>query len=350
MRVRDDAPSAVRGAEIAMNVFGPDSELTWPPFRQRWPWLGGDLQTLRSAFRPPAPLVEGTTESLTFTCLDGTGDVLIGTLHQPALAATKPLIVLIHGLTGSQDSSHIISSARYFLAAGHPVLRQNLRGAGPSRQTCRQTYHAGRTEDLAWVMSALPSRLTQHGVCIMAVSLGGNMLLKFLADYPAFPTLKAAVAICPPVDLKSAQVSIMRRRNRFYHRHLLQNMKSSLYNTDNNTVLHDPLAAVETVYAFDDQIVAPANGFDNAEDYYRQCSALQSLETIETRTLIIHAADDPWVPVTPIQDAAEQKRIGAKVSVVIPDHGGHVGFHGQGTKTPWHNACAAQFFDHATSG
>ena len=40
------------------------------------------------------------------------------------------------------------ASARHLLERGHPVLRLNLRGAGPSRPRCRLQYHAGRTEDL----------------------------------------------------------------------------------------------------------------------------------------------------------------------------------------------------------
>ena len=336
-----------------MIVRGPASSLTFPPFRQRFPWIGADLQTLRNTLRGPGSDLSGfAAQRMRFTCLDGSGDVLLGILNRPHLETNKALIVLIHGLTGSEDSSHIIASAHYFLGLGHPVLRLNQRGAGPSSETCKGYYHAGRSEDLACAVSQLSEPLTRNGVCLMAVSLGANVLLKFLAEYPRFAHVKAAVAVSPPVDLKSAQLRIMNQRNRYYHQYLLNRMRLGVQNTDfikENKIIN--LDKITTVYDFDDQIVAPANGFSGAADYYQNCSSLDLLDRIDTPTLIIHPADDPWVPVDPLLTKFSEggTEPSAHVSLLSPENGGHIGGHGKGSSVPWHNLCAKQFFNLASS-
>ena len=73
-------------------------------------------------------------------------------------------------------------SAEHLLARGHPVLRVNLRGAGPSRQLCRLQYHAGRSEALRDVFDALPADLRGSGVILVGYSLGGNAVLKALVE------------------------------------------------------------------------------------------------------------------------------------------------------------------------
>ncbi len=324
------------------------ANLQFPPFRERFPWLGADLQTLRNTLWGGAPsLASYASRQMKFTCTDGSGDVLLGTLNAPITPSDKPLVILVHGLTGSEDSTHILTSAAYFLGRGYTTLRLNQRGAGASRATCRGHYHAGRSDDLATVMSGLPGDLTSHGVCIMAVSLGGNVLLKFLAEYPRFPQLRAAVAVSPPVDLAASQRQIMTRRNWVYHRYLLNRMKDGADWADLiDKISPSTLRDVRTIYDFDDQIVAPANDFKDAPDYYQQSSAIHLLDAIDTPTLIIHPQDDPWVPTAPLLGKAwDTNQPGeAHVAVLMPPHGGHIGLHGTGAKTPWHNVCADIFF------
>ena len=109
-----------------------------PPFRARFPWWGADLQTIANFLRPPrGDLGPHRSERLTVDLRDGTGDRLVCALDRPLKPEKDtPLTILIHGLTGSQESSYMLSMARRLLDAGERVLRVNLRGAGPSRATC----------------------------------------------------------------------------------------------------------------------------------------------------------------------------------------------------------------------
>ena len=122
-----------------------NGSLGFPPFRPRFPWWGGDLQTVASRLLPPAvDLGPHAAERLRFILPDGTGDTMLAMLHGPATPrAGAPLVLLIHGLTGSESSRYMLTMTHLLLERGHRVLRLNLRGAGPSRPLCSGHYYAG---------------------------------------------------------------------------------------------------------------------------------------------------------------------------------------------------------------
>lgn len=316
-----------------------------PPFRPRAPWWGGDLQTVRNALLPPPRIPGGEGEELAFPMRDGSGDVLTARLHRPAAAAGRPLALVVHGLTGCQDSAYVRASAAFFLARGHPVLRLNLRGAGPSRAQCRERYHAGRTADLRAVFAGLPDDLEAAGVVALGYSLGGNLLLKFLGDGPVPDRLRAAAAVSAPIDLAAAARRFSRPRNLLYRRWLLARVKEEAQGpaADLSARERAAIARAWTIPEFDDAFVAPRNGFAGADDYYARCSARGFLAAIGTPTLLVHAADDPWIPAAPYREYDWRRAPACRL--LASAGGGHVGFHGRGARAAWHDRCAARFFD-----
>lgn len=317
-----------------------------PPFHPRAPWWGADLQTVRNALCWPRPgLSDVVRERLALAMADGTGDVLAATLSRPAAPASGPLIVLIHGLTGCEDSVYVLASARFWLGRGHHVLRLNLRGAGPSRPTCREQYHAGRTGDLRAALAALDPALTARGLVLVGYSLGANMLLKYLGEEGAGARCLAAVSVSAPIDLAATAAAFHRPRNRIYLHYLLSRMKTESLAPAAALDAGERAAirAARTVREFDDRFVAPHNGFAGADDYYARCMALPYLGAIRVPTLVVHALDDPWIP----RDAYTRFdwRANPRLTPLLPAWGGHVGFHGADHPVPWHDRAAGAFLD-----
>ncbi len=306
------------------------------PFVPRFPWLTGDLQTLRNTLvRPRIDLSSWPAQALRLDLSDG--EALLATVQLPGSGAERLPLVLLHGLTGCDDSIYLRASARHFLSAGHPVVRLNLRGAGPGRALARQHYHAGRSEDLRRALAGLASQIPElaSGVGLMGYSLGGNMLLKLLGEGDLPVPVRAACSVSAPIDLKAAQVRMMEPRNALYHRYILGRMKAES--------LADPalLAEVRSVWEFDDCVVAPANGFAGAEDYYARCAAKRFWRAIAVPTLVLAALDDPWIPGECY--LAEPWRENPALTVLTPRHGGHVGFHGRRSRVPWHDRTFQDF-------
>ena len=77
-------------------------------FTARVPWWGGDLQTLRNSLLRVDPKLHLWTEQRLELPL-GDGDRLLASLHAHERLGYKPLAVLIHGLTGCEDSIYILS-------------------------------------------------------------------------------------------------------------------------------------------------------------------------------------------------------------------------------------------------
>ncbi|MBU0726729.1 MAG: alpha/beta fold hydrolase [Alphaproteobacteria bacterium] len=272
---------------------------------------------------------------------DSSGDMLVASLHSGQ--ADRPLAVLIHGLTGTHDSSYIRATALALLAAGYPVLRLNLRGAGETAPVSRERYHAGRSQDLRDALSGLDPALLCNGLVLVGYSLGGNMLLKFLAEDSGGLPLRAGVSISAPIDLAASSRQFLKPRNFLYHRWLLARMQQeTLDNPTLSGAERQAISESRSVYAFDDRFVAPRNGFQDAEDYYQQCSALGFLHRIGVPTLAIHAADDPWIPVAAYRDFDWAGNPALKF--LLSPGGGHVGFH-DGDATAWHDRCLLAFFN-----
>lgn len=309
-----------------------------PRFRERAPWLGPDLQTIRNMLAP-RPANPPGAERLLLPVSEG--DRLAARLDRPAGAQERPLIVLVHGLTGSEASVNVIATARRLVDDGWPVLRLNLRGSGPSRPTSTGRYHAGRTEDLAAALRALPADLLRRGVILLGHSLGGNLILKFMGEGVGDLPILGAAVVSTPLDLAATCARMMAPRNIVYHRYLLTAMKREALapGAALTTAQRAAVAGARTVFEFDDRFVAPLFGYRGAEAYYETNSAGAFLAGIGLPTLIVHALDDPWIPQA-CYDAIDWARLPA-IETALSPHGGHLGFHGAGNPVPWHDRVVA---------
>lgn len=320
-----------------------------PPFRPRFPWWGADLQTLANHLRAPRrDLTPHASRRLTVDLRDGTDDRLACSLDMPSRPrAGTPLTILIHGLTGSEESAYIHGMARRLLESGQRVLRLNLRGAGPSRATCRGQYYAGRSQDFRALLANLPAELTRDGVNAVGYSLGGAMLLKYLGEEGTAAPLRAAATVCAPIDLSATCRRMMQPRNVLYHRHILRQMKAEATapGAGVSEAERSAILRARSVWDYDEVFIAPRHGFAGAEDYYERCKPIAFMGGIRVPTLVLAALDDPWIPgaIYSGYDWAGNPAL----TPLLPARGGHVGFHGADRREAWSDLAVAAFFESA---
>ncbi len=322
------------------------ADLALAPFSPRLPWWGADLQTVRNyllRYRMPGM---HAARRLVLPLADGSGDHLSAALSLPAEPAPRaPLVILLHGLTGDEVSIYMMRSTATLNGFGYPVLRLNLRGAGPSRVLSRFQYHAGRTADLDMALAALPKALTANGIAAVGFSLGGNMLLKFLGERGAAQPIRAAASVSAPIDLAATARCMQRWRNFAYQAYLMREMRTEALAPKAELSERERSAVLEarSIWEFDASFSAPRNGFAGADDYYAKNGARSYLDGIKVPTLVIHALDDPWVPADPYV-AYDWKR-NRSLAAILPHRGGHVGFHGSDRRASWHDLAIARFLD-----
>ena len=318
----------------------------FPEFRPRRFWSQRDLQTLRNEIlffaRPRLP----ASETVAFPMGDGTPDVLLGSYHRPPEpAGPKPLVVVIHGLPGSEGSAVVVHSAAALLRAGFPVLRLNLRGAGPSCGRTRGLYHAGRSRDLHRVLAQLPPETAEHGIALVAFSLGANMMLKALAEPELDARVRAAIAVSAPLDLAEVASHLLKLgwiRRSIYVGSLLRSARNQACQVIGLSEAQlRAIRGARSFFEFDQEFLAPFSGYPDAHAYYQASSSQSKLAQIRVPTLLIHAPNDPIVPIDPYLrfDWATNPMLCPLLSA----QGGHAGFHGRGSRTAWHDRCIEQF-------
>ncbi len=314
-----------------------------PLFHPRAPWWGGDLQTLRNWLVPGEPELPGTSERLILPLGDGSGDRLAAMLDTPGHPGEGPLVVMLHGLTGCEDSAYIRASAAFHLNRRRRVLRLNLRGAGPSRPVCGGHYHAGCASDIRDALTMLDSTLVSQGLVLIGFSLGGNVLINLMAGQAAELPVRGLATVSAPIEPAQAARRLMARRNTVYHAWLLSRMKkeSTAAGARLSEAERAAIHQARTIRDYDDGFIAPRNGFSGADDYYAGTAGARVARNIRVPTLMIHARDDPWIPADPYE--ALEKRCPPNIRVILSPGGGHVGFHASGHAETWHDRCLDAF-------
>ncbi len=207
-----------------------------------------------------------------------------------------------------------------------------MRGAGSGFGLARSFYHSGKTEDLRAVAAWLASRAPGSPIALVGFSLGGNVVLKLCAEAADRPIegLDCVVAANPPLDLHACCRMIQQPWNRLYDRNFLRNLQAEVARLhaafpDLDAV---DLSEARSLLHFDELYTAPRNGFLDATDYYIQSSAGQMLHKIEVPGLVVHAADDPFIPDEPFVRATFPPQLALEL---IPQ-GGHLGYL---SRKPW---------------
>jgi hypothetical protein len=199
----------------------------------------------------------------------------------------------------------------------------------------RRLYHSGETTDLSLAVDTIINEDPARPLLLAGVSLGGNVLLKFLGerrdDLP--DAIRGAAAVSVPFDLSRSARYIDRGFSKVYQRSFVDSLRrKALAKLERYPDLADPekLMQIRTMNDFDNLITAPLHGFTDAEDYYQKSSSIYWLAKIRLNTLLLNAVDDPFLPPEVLDEVKEIASRNPALHLELPLHGGHTGFIGGG--------------------
>jgi len=213
-----------------------------------------------------------------------------------------------------------------------------FRSCGDEPNRALRFYHSGETSDVDSVVRRLISEDPERQLLIVGVSLGGNVLLKWLGELgERVPDqVKGAAAISVPFDLARGSRFLDRGFSRFYQAHFLRSLRRKALGKSvryPKSIRADVVRRARTLYEFDDLVTAPVHGFRDADDYYSQSSSLRWLARIRRPTLLLSARDDPFLPAAVLDEVGIIARDNSSLHVEFVDRGGHVGF--IAGRVPW---------------
>ena len=249
-----------------------------------------------------------------------------------------PRLVMLHGLEGTPRSHYVGGTFAEARRRGWGADLLVFRGCGAELNRARRFYHSGETSDLDFVLRRIVAERPGRPLVLAGVSLGGNVLLKWLgeqgADVPA--EVRGAAAVSVPFDLARGCRHIQRGFSRVYDRHFVRSLRAKVRRKMTaypDLVAAERLAGVRTLWDFDDAVTAHVHGFRDAEDYYARSSSLGFLAGIHVPTLLLSSADDPFLPREVLDEARRVAAANPVLTVEFTERGGHVGF--VGGRVPW---------------
>ncbi len=306
--------------------------LNFPPFLPP-PWLRNPhVQTLIAA-RKPRRWNYGwkLSEPIAFD-LGRDGTVLGEASWQAGRAANAPLLFLMHGLEGSAQSHYLIGMSKKAWSAGFHTVRINTRNCGGTEYLTPTLYCAGLSQDVLAIVRHFRHNLGISRIYAAGVSLGANILLKFLGEQGdrGQESLQGAAVLSPPIDLAAGVKKMGEPQNWIYQRHfvsaLIERMRRKIALFPDMGDMRR-IERIRTIYEFDDIVTAPHFSFGSADDYYRLASSGPLLKHIRVPTLIVQAKDDPLIPFEPfLMNGIEKNPF---IKLLTPEYGGHTGFLGR---------------------
>ena len=247
-------------------------------------------------------------------------------LPEPS-ASDAPLLALFHGLEGDSGSHYARSTMRHFASLGWRAMVVHFRGCSGEPNLLLRAYHSGDSEEGDWVLRTIHKRWPQGRLHAVGISLGGNMLAKWLGERgedARFVT--AAASVGSPLDLVAGGHAIGRGVNVLYTRMFLATLKAKARDKAQRfgyAIDADVLRRARDLYDFDNLFTAPVHGFRDTMDYWTRASAKPLLGNVRVPHLVLNARNDPFVPA---ESLPRPDQVAREVTLEQPDEGGHIGF------------------------
>lgn len=246
-------------------------------------------------------------------------------------ASGRPHLLVLHGLEGTTRSNYaqgLLAQARRRGWSADLLLFRSCDGEINAQ---RRMYHSGETSDLDFVVRTLVTSLPDISLRLAGVSLGGNVLMKWLGEQgeSLVSNVVRAAGISVPYDLAAGSRFLECTLGQLYVNHFMKSLKAKT--VAKRSIYPDlcdwnRLESARTFWDFDDVTTGPVHGFSGALDYYTQSSSINFLGAIRRQTLLFNAYDDPFLPVSVLEKVRKIAASNDFLTCEFSKRGGHVGW------------------------
>ncbi|KAK7907827.1 hypothetical protein WMY93_016439 [Mugilogobius chulae] len=294
-----------------------------------WCW-GGRLQTLANAFLKSRPTIKYRNELI--RTVDG-GQIHLdwvdchSSIAYPE-SSTRPTVLFLPGLTGNSKQPYVLHAIRQASVRGYRCVVVHYRGFGDEELLTPVTYCAASTSDLECVVQHVKGLFPNAPLLGAGVSMGGIILLNYLANKRSKCGLVAGFTISVPWDVQKSCDSMEEPLNLLlFNRHLARGLCEAV--NRHRDVLQkvvdvDHVIKARSIREFDERFTTQLFGYKSCAEYYQDASPVFKLHKTTVPILSLNAADDPFSPehAFPLTLA---KRL-PNVALLVTTHGGHIAF------------------------
>ncbi|GAB4181550.1 MAG: alpha/beta fold hydrolase [Wenzhouxiangellaceae bacterium] len=241
-------------------------------------------------------------------------------------AASRGLVILLHGWEGSVDSSYMLSTAAQLFARGFDIFRLNFRDHGDSHHLNEDLFHSCLIEEVTEAVQQVAADWQQGAVWLAGFSLGGNFALRVALRAPAYNIeLQRVVAVCPVIRPANVLLALEQGLP-VYHYYFTRKWRRSLRRKQALFPHRYDFSEWFKINSLREQtrhLVDSHTEFPDVETYLEGYSvAGDKLAGLQVATTIITAVDDPVVPVSDFHSLTQPPALELRIERA----GGHCGF------------------------
>ncbi len=241
------------------------------------------------------------------------------------------LLILLHGWEGSEKSSYMVKTGRFFYRKGFSIFRLNMRDHGNSHHLNEGLFYGTLIDEAFAAVKNIAERFgKEKDIYIAGFSMGGNFALRIAGlagmDNDLSVSLKRVIAVNPPLNPWTATANIDKYfiiRKYFlrkWQRSLLKKEKifPSLYSFSKLPVSGGCMRLTEI-------LLERYSEYKGLEDYFSRYTLKKDFfSKIRIPVFIITAEDDPIIDPADFREVAEAGN--RFIELNMEKHGGHCAY------------------------
>ncbi|XP_032815445.2 phospholipase ABHD3-like [Petromyzon marinus] len=240
----------------------------------------------------------------------------------------RPTVLLLPGLTSNSRENYVLHLVQQTADLGYRCAVFNYRGCGEEELLTPRMYSAANTEDLELVVLHIRALYPDSALLAVGMSMGGMMLLNYLAAMGRRAGVEAALTVSVPWDAFTSTASLETPLNSVLFNRVLTHLLTSAVHRHREVLKKrydvEHIMKSRSLWEYDERLISIMFGYSSVRSYYHDASPCHKLPAVRVPVLCLNAADDPLSPASAFP--LESVRANPYVALLVTARGGHLAF------------------------